>query len=116
MLILPTSTNRVEAVRQFVHTLCIFRFQNITSRELDLLCEILRCEGVNDKSKNSFMLNYKTTKENYGQLVKRLSDKGILINVDRRNGKRMHQDLIQIYDQYINSSETNYLWLEWKVT
>lgn len=115
MLKLISSKNKVVAVRQFVHTLCIFSFTDVTPRELDLLCEILRCGGVNEDAKKSFILNYRTSKENYGQLVKRLGDKGILINLDNRTGKKMHPYLTQMLEEYINSDKTTYLWLEWNV-
>lgn len=115
MLKLKSSNNKVEAVRQFVHTLCLFSFSDVTRRELDLLCEILRCGGVNDKAKKSFMINYKTTKENYGQLIKRLSDKGILVNLDTRNGKKLHENLVKLLEFYLENPKPSYLFLEWKV-
>lgn len=114
MLKLDSSENKVEGVRQFVHTLCLFRFQNVTNRELDLLCEILRCGGVNDKAKKSFMINYRTTKENYGQLVKRLGDKGILVSLDTRNGKKLHSDFENLLKIYLNSKSDVPLILLWQ--
>jgi hypothetical protein len=114
MLKLNSSNNRIEAVRQFVHTMCLFCFQNVTGRELDLLCEVLRCGGVNDKSKKSFMINYKTTKENYGQLVKRLSDKGIFVDLNARNGKRLHENFENLLTMYLNNDSKSILMLEWK--
>lgn len=92
----------------------IFSFRDVTGRELDLLCEILRCGGVNDKAKTSFLINYKTTKENYGQLVKRLADKGILINNDQRNGKKLHNTFLELLTLYINNPEENHLVVKWK--
>lgn len=103
MLKLDSSENKVEAIRQFVHTLCLFQFQDVTGRELDMLCELLRCGGVGEKAKKSFMINYKTTKENYGQLIKRLGDKGILVNLDTRNGKKLHPDFENLMKLYLTS-------------
>lgn len=113
-LLLKSSENKVEAIRQFVQTVSIFSFSNVTGRELDLLCEILYAGGVNDKAKTSFLINYKTTKENYGQLVKRLSDKGILIDLDKRNGKKLHPTFHQVLDLYINNKEEHHLFIKWK--
>lgn len=113
-LLLSSSENKVEAIRQFVQTLCIFNFRNVTGRELDLLCEILRCQGVNDKAKQSFLINYKTTKENYGQLIKRLSDKEILLNNEKRNGKQLHPTFLKFLDLYINDRKCPIMFLQWK--
>lgn len=110
-----SSRNKVEAVRQFVQTVCIFEFKNVTNRELDLLCELIRCGGVNDKAKRSFIVNYQTSKENYGQLVKRLADKKILESKDGRNGKVLSPLLITMLDLYINNTEANYLGIQWKI-
>lgn len=82
---------------------------------MDLLCEILRCNGVNDKAKKAFMLNYDTTKENYGQLVKRLSDKGILIDKEQRNGKNLHPTFFKVLELYINNDNQHHMILKWKV-
>lgn len=116
MLKLKADSNRIKAVRQFVHTFCIFRFQNVTPRELDLLCEILECGEVGDKAKKNFILNYDTNKDNYSQIIKRLSDKGILIDKETRNGKRLHDDLKKLSYMYINSEQTGskYMFLEWE--
>lgn len=113
-LLLKSSENKVEAIRQFVQTTCIFQFKGVTGRELDLLCELLRCGGVNDKAKLSFLINYKTSKENYGQLVKRLSDKGILIDAERRNGKKLHPTFLQVLDLYINNDKEHHLLVRWR--
>jgi hypothetical protein len=86
------SENEVEKVRQLTQILCILSFSDVTSREIDVLCEILYHGGVNDKAKKSFTMNYKTSKENYGQVIKRLSDKGILIDKPFRSGKDIHPE------------------------
>jgi len=113
-IVLNSAGNEVEAIRQFVQTICIFEFRDVTGRELDLLCELLRGGGVNDKAKLSFLINYKTTKENYGQLIKRLSDKGILIENDRRNGKKLHPTFLNVLDLYINNDKQNLLLIRWQ--
>lgn len=118
MLNLKSDTNRIRAIRQFVHTFCIFRFKDVTPRELDLLCEILECGEVCDKAKKNFILNYDTTKENYSQIMNRLSHKGILIDRESRNGKKLHESLKQLSDMYINSNDngkSKYMFLEWRV-
>jgi len=114
LVLLKSSSNSIEAIRQFVQTVCIFSFRDVTMRELDLLCELLRCGGVNDKAKKGFLVNYKTTKENYGQLVKRLSDKGILINNEMRNGKKLHQTFIEVMELYTNNPTENHMLIRWK--
>lgn len=99
--------NKVERVRQLVHIFCIVNFQDITDRELDLMCEIIYHKGVNENSKKSFMLNYKTSAANYGQVIKRLSDKGILINKQStdgyitRTGKLLHQDFEALMKHFV---------------
>ena len=119
MLNLKSSENRIKAIRQFVHTFCIFEFQDVTPRELDLLCEILACGEVGDKAKKNFLMNHSTTKENYSQIVKRLSDKGILKDKEGRNGKRLHESLKNLSEMYINNKnnngKSNYMFLEWRV-
>ena len=118
MLNLKSSENRVIAVRQFVQTFCIFEFQDITPRELDLLCEILACGDVCDKAKKNFLLNHNTTKENYSQIVKRLADKGILKDREARNGKKLHESLKSLSEMYINSvsnGKSKYMFLEWRI-
>lgn len=113
-LLLKSAQNKIEAIRQFVQTVCIFSFRDVTGRELDLLCELLRCGGVNDKAKTSFMVNYKTTKENYGQLIKRLADKKILVEQDRRNGKKLHPLFLQVLELYINNDKEHHLIIKWQ--
>lgn len=112
---LRSSKNEIEAVRQFVQTICIFKFNDVTGRELDLLCEIIRCEGVNEKSKKSFMINYKTSAANFGQLVKRLSDKGILIDKAKRNGKDLAEDFVNFTELYLKNNKSNYIPLVWEI-
>ena len=113
-LLLKSAQNKIEAIRQFVQTVCIFSFRDVTGRELDLLCELLRCGGVNDKAKTSFMVNYKTTKENYGQLIKRLADKKILVEHERRNGKKLHPLFLQVLELYINNDKEHHLIIKWQ--
>jgi len=118
MLNLKSDTNRIKAIRQFVQTFCLFEFRDVTPRELDLLCEILACGEVCEKAKKNFIMNYSTTKENYSQIVKRLSDKGILKDKLNRNGKELHESLLQLSEMYINSESTGkskYMFLEWRV-
>ena len=117
MLKLNSDTNRKKAIRQFVKTFCIFRFQDVSSRELDLLCEIINVGEVSERSKKNFIVNFETTKENYSQIVKRLSDKGILINKDRRNGKELHPDIVQLSESYINNQTPGkkIMLLEWRM-
>ena len=99
--------NKVERVRQLVHIFCIVNFQDITDRELDLMCEIIYHKGVNENSKKSFMLNYKTSSANYGQVIKRLSDKGILVNKQTtdgyvtRTGKLLHKDFEALMKHFV---------------
>lgn len=118
MLILASDTNRVKAVRQFVQTFCIFAFQNVTPRELDLLCEIIYCGEVGEKAKKNFIMNYSTTKDNYAQIVKRLADKGILKDKETRSGKKLHEEFKNLSEMYINSQPNGnrkVMLLEWKV-
>ena len=63
MLKLNSDIDRKKAIRQFVKTFCIFRFQDISSRELDLLCEIINVGEVSERSKKNFILNFETTKK-----------------------------------------------------
>ncbi len=90
MLSYSTSRDKVKAIRQMVQTLCIFYFDNITSRELDVLCEIVHAGEVGFDSKTSFMVNYKASKESYFQVLDRLTKKGILQKKQFRTGKELH--------------------------
>ena len=116
MLKLNSDLDRKKAIRQFVRTFCIFRFSDISNRELDLLCEIINAGEVGERAKKNFIVSYETTKENYSQVVKRLYDKGILINKERRNGKELHPDILQLSEMYIHNKSPNkkILLLEWK--
>ena len=117
MLNLKSKGDRIKAIRQFVQTFCIFEFQDVTARELDLLCEILACGELNEKAKKNFILNYNTTKENYSQIVLRLSAKGILEDKERRNGKVLHESLKKLSEIYINNKTEGkkFMFLEWVV-
>ena len=90
MLSYSTSKNKVKAIRQLVQTLCIFYFEDITSRELDVLCEIVHAGEVGYDSKTAFMLNYKSSKESYFQVLDRLYRKGVLRKKEFRTGKEVH--------------------------
>ena len=96
------SENEVDKVRQLTQILCILSFSDVTGRELDILCEFLYHGGVNDKAKKSFMMNYKTSKENYGQLVARLSAKGILTDKPKRTGKELHIEFNTLKQDFLN--------------
>ena len=104
---LTFSSNKVEKVRQLVNIFCILNFQDVTGRELDLLCEVIYHKGVNEEAKKAFRLNYKTSAANYGQVVKRLSDKGILIDKEttqgyrQRTGKIMHPDFEALTKHFV---------------
>lgn len=108
-LVIPTKVNKIEKVRQLTQILCILSFQDVTGRELDLLCEFIYNGGVNDKAKKSFMLTYKTSAANYGQIVKRLSDKNILFDKPTRTGKVLHTDFEELKKYYIDTVEPNIL-------
>ena len=90
MLSYSTSKDKVKAIRQLVQTLCIFYFEDVTSRELDVLCEIVHAGDVGYDAKTAFMLNYKCTKESYFQVLDRLTKKGILLKKPYKTGKELH--------------------------
>lgn len=90
MLSYSTSKNKIKAIRQLVQTLCIFYFEDVTSRELDVLCEIVHAGEVGYDSKTSFMVNYKSNKESYFQVLFRLTKKGILQKKQYKTGKELH--------------------------
>lgn len=115
MIVYSSSTNKIIAIRQLVHTLCIFYFQDVTPRELDVLCEIINIGEVNYKVKNSFMINYKTTKENYAQILNRLTKKGILIPKENRTGKELHRHFLDIKG-IIDGFKERFLVLEYKAS
>jgi hypothetical protein len=108
-LVIPCKENKIEKVRQLTQILCILSFQDVTGRELDLLCQFIYNGGVNDKARKSFMLTYKTSAANYGQIVKRLSDKNILFDKPSRTGKIMHKDFEELKKYYIDNTEPNIL-------
>lgn len=85
-----TSKDKIKAIRQLVQTLCIFYFEDVTSRELDVLCEIVHAGEVGYDSKTAFMLNYKSSKESYFQVLDRLYRKGVLRKKEFRTGKEVH--------------------------
>lgn len=91
MLSYSTSKDKVKAIRQLVQTLCIFYFEDVTSRELDVLCEIVHAGDVGYDAKTAFMLNYKCTKESYFQVLDRLTKKGILQKKQYKTGKEIHE-------------------------
>lgn len=100
-----TSKNKIKAIRQLVQTLCIFYFESVTNRELDVLCEIIHAGEVGYSSKITFILNYKSTKENYSQLLDRLSKKGILIKKPNRSGKEVHSYFKDVKDIVENKKD-----------
>lgn len=98
MLVYSSSKDRIKAIRQLVHTLCLYYFDNVTDRELDLLCEIINIGEVCAQAKNNFIINYKTTKENTAQILSRLTNKGILVKKQFRTGKDLHPYFLEIKD------------------
>lgn len=99
MLSYATSKDKVKAIRQMVQTLCIFYFEDITSRELDVLCEIVHAGEVGQDAKTAFMVNHKCTKESYFQVLDRLTKKGILQKKQWKTGKEIHsyfKDIISV--------------------
>jgi hypothetical protein len=101
--VLKCSDNGVEKVRQIVHILCLTTFQNVTPRELDVLCEFVMF-GYTREAKNSFVLNYNTTEANFNQIVKRLTEKGILIPRPYRDkGKLLHPDFEKLKSIYVDN-------------
>lgn len=108
-LTINCSENKVDKIRQLTRIFCILSYQDVTDRELDLLCEFIYCGGVTAKAKKSFMLQYNTSSENYSQLVKRLFDKKILYNKDHRSGKVLHSDFKKLAEYYVETDEKNIL-------
>lgn len=108
-LAITCDKNKIEKVRQLTQILCILCFQNVTAREIDLLCEFIYNGGVNEKAKKSFMLSYKTSAANYGQIVKRLSDKNILYDKPKRMGKILHKHFEELKRCYIDNEQPNIL-------
>ncbi len=85
-----TSNDSVVAVRQLVHILCILYFKDVSPRELDLLCEIINVGELSIEAKKAFEISYKTNKNNTAQYLKRLSEKGILVEKRYKTGKELH--------------------------
>lgn len=100
--VMRCSDSEVERIRQIVHILCITTFQDVTPRELDVLCEFVLFD-YGKEAKNSFMLNYKTTEANFNQIVKRLTDKGILLPKPYKNGKLLHPDFKTLKELYVDN-------------
>lgn len=100
--VVKCSENNVEKIRQIVHILCITTFQDVTPRELDVLCEFVLFD-YSKEAKNSFMINYKTTEANFNQVVKRLTHKGILIPKPYKNGKLLHPDFKKLKELYVDN-------------
>jgi hypothetical protein len=95
------STVDVEKIRQIVHILCITTFQDVTPRELDVLCEFVMFD-YSKEAKNSFILNYNTTEANFNQIIKRLTDKGILLPKPYKSGKTLHPDFKKLKELYVD--------------
>lgn len=93
-----TKKDRVVAIRQLVSILCTLYFDEITDRELDLLCEIINVGEVCKEAKDSFMINYKTSKENTAQILTRLTNKGILKPKLYKTGKELHPYFKNVMD------------------
>ena len=108
-LTVSCSEVKVNKVRQLTQIFCLLSFQDITNRELDLLCHFIYCGGVNDKAKKAFMVEEKTSAANYGQLVRRLSDKNILVNKKHRTGKSLHPDFEKLKEFYVDEDGQNIL-------
>ena len=108
-LVVACKQSKIEKVRQLTQILCILSFQDITGRELDLLCEFIYNGGVTETAKRSFMLTYKTSAANYGQIVKRLADKNILFDKPTKMGKIMHKDFEELKKHYIDDESPNIL-------
>lgn len=114
MIKYSSSKDKIKAIRQLVHTLCLFYFDDVTKRELDVLCEIINIGEVNYEVKDSFIINYKTTKENYAQILNRLSKKGILVSKKNRTGRDLHPYFEDIMD-IINGKKDKFILIEYDV-
>lgn len=103
-LILQTSENTVERVRQLVQILCLTSFNSdVTKRELDVLYECVMF-GYSKEAVNSFMLNHKTTKENFSVIADRLTTKGILLRKKHKQGKDLHPDFVKLKELYFDGN------------
>ena len=115
MLSYSTARDKVKAIRQLVQTLCIFYFEDVTSRELDVLCEIVHAGDVGYDAKTAFMLNYKCTKESYFQVLDRLTKKGILQKKQYKTGKEIHEYFKEV--RYIvEGKKDKFIILQYDVT
>lgn len=101
VLQLETSRDSVKKVRQLTRAFCIFRFTDISERELDLLVEILYSKGDFEEAKNAFMINYDLTEVNYNVVKSRLFKKGILKKKDNKLGMVMHEELDNLNEYVI---------------
>jgi hypothetical protein len=93
-----TKKDRVTAIRQLVSILCILYFDEITKREVDLLCQIISVGEVSKEAKDSFMISHKTSKENTAQILTRLTNKGILVPKKYKTGKELHPFFTNVMD------------------
>lgn len=115
MLKYSSSKDKVKAIRQLVHTLCLYYFDNVTDRELDLLCEIIAVGRVCKEAKDSFMINYQTSKENTAQILNRLTNKKIIIPREYRTGKDIHPYFHDIKD-IVEGKKDKFILIEYDVT
>ncbi len=116
MLRLKGSEDKVVAVRQFVKMFCICVFEDVTQRDLDLLCEVIYAKGDITKAKKNYILNYKVSSTNYGQVVYRLGKKGILIPKQRSTGKILHPAFEKLIDFIDNPKRyAKHIMVEWRV-
>jgi len=103
-LVLPTSKNTVERVRQIVHMVCISYFSDVTARELDVLYEYV-LHGRTHSARASFILNNPSaTKANFSVICDRLYKKGILLNNPIRQGKLLHPVFENVRKLYVEQS------------
>lgn len=108
-LTINCSENKVDKIRQLTRIFCVLSYEDVTDRELDLLCEFIYNGGVTANAKKSFMMQYETSSANYSQLVKRLFDKKILYNKDHRSGKVLHSDFQKLAEYYVDTDDMNIL-------
>lgn len=89
-----TVPNGVTSVMQLVQVLCVLYFENLTQREIELLCEIINTGELTKEAKKNFMLNYNTSPQVTENLISRLTQKGVLVQKDNlykyRVGKKLH--------------------------
>jgi hypothetical protein len=117
MIRLIGSEDKVKAIRQLVRVFCIYEFEDVSDKELDLLCEIIYAKGdIHEKAKKNFILNYKVSKSNFGQIVYRLGKKNILVPQTNRNGKQLHPSFQLLLD-FVESPKKfkEHTLLKWQV-